>query len=59
MKNNIIIYATAYPYTAGILTVIWIGSVMLLIIDRSLSLAVVMIGNVLMTLIIASIGFRK
>lgn len=59
MKSNIIIFATAYPYTMGILAIMWIGSALLLTLDRSLSFNIVIGVNVLMTLTIAGIGFRK
>lgn len=59
MKNNFLLFATSYPYTMGILAVIWIGSALLLIVDRTLSITPVIIGNAVATLIIAVIGFRK
>ena len=59
MKNNLIIYATAYPYTAAIITIIWVGSALLIIIDRNLSVAPVVLVNVIMTTIIAAVGFKK
>jgi hypothetical protein len=58
-NNNFIIFATAYPYTMGILAIVWIGSAMLLIIDKSLSITPIIVGNVVATIIIAGIGFRK
>ena len=59
MKTNIIILATAYPYTMVILTMMWLGSALLLIIDNSLSFNLVIATNLVTTLIIAAIGFKK
>lgn len=57
--KRMIILATAYPYTAGILAIIWIGTAALLKIDSSLSFDRTIIVTGVVTLLIASIGFRK
>jgi hypothetical protein len=51
--------ATAYPYTAGIIAVIWLGSVILLKIDSTLSFKLVIFVNVALTALFASIGFKR
>ena len=57
--KKILLFATSYPYTAGIIAVIWLGSVLMLLIDSSLSSNTVLFVNVLVTLFVAVIGFRK
>ena len=47
-----------YPYTAGILSVVWLGAACLLVIDPNLSLLLVFGNNLFLTVIIALIGFR-
>jgi hypothetical protein len=47
-----------YPYTAGTIGVIWLGSAALLAIDKSLPLVGIVIINMLASVIIAGFGFR-
>ena len=47
-----------YPYTAGIVSVIWLGSAGLLMIDPELSIVLVLGINLATTIVIAMIGFR-
>ena len=47
-----------YPYTAGTIGVIWLGSAALLAIDESLPLVGIVIINMLASVIIAGFGFR-
>jgi len=47
-----------YPYTAGVIGIIWLGSAALLAIDQSLSLVNVVIINMFVSVIIAGFGFR-
>jgi len=47
-----------YPYTAGTIGVIWLGSAALLAIDKSLPLVGIVIINMLASVIIAAFGFR-
>lgn len=47
-----------YPYTAGIIATIWLGSVALIAIDRSLPVIRVIIINMVATCIVAVLGFR-
>ncbi len=57
--RKLILFATSYPYTTGIIGVIWLGSVLLLRLDPTMSLDMVLVTNVGMTLLIAAIGFRR
>ncbi len=47
-----------YPYTAGVIGIIWLGSAALLAIDKELSLVNIVIFNMLASVIIAGFGFR-
>lgn len=47
-----------YPYTAGTIGIIWLGSAALLAIDRDLSLVNVVTINMIVSVIIAGFGFR-
>jgi len=47
-----------YPYTAGVIGIIWLGSAALLAIDGKLPLVRVVIINMFMSIIIAGFGFR-
>lgn len=57
--KQMFIFATAYPYTAGILALVWIGSALLLTISASLSLELVLLGNMAVSTGVALVGFRK
>lgn len=47
-----------YPYTAGVIGVMWLGSAALLAIDSKLPLVRVVIINMFASIIIAGFGFR-
>lgn len=47
-----------YPYTAGIIATIWLGSVSMIAIDRSLDMIQIVIINMIATCVIAILGFR-
>ena len=47
-----------YPYTAGVIGIIWLGSAGLLAIDSHLPLVRVVIINMFISVIIAGFGFR-
>ena len=47
-----------YPYTAGVIGIVWLGSAALLAIDQSLSLVNIVIINMFVSVIIAGFGFR-
>jgi hypothetical protein len=57
--KRIIIFVTAYPYAAGVIAIVWLGSAVLLQASDSLSFDAVLTVNALVTLIIALIGFRR
>lgn len=57
--KSMILFATAYPYATGILAVIWVGSAVLLHLDSSLSFNFVLIVDVLMSVVVAAVGFRN
>ncbi len=47
-----------YPYTAGVIGIIWLGSAALLAIDGNLPLVRVVMVNMIISVIIAGFGFR-
>ena len=47
-----------YPYTAGIISVVWLGSAALLAIEPNLDIIQIMGTSLMATIIIAAIGFR-
>lgn len=47
-----------YPYTAGIISVVWLGSAALLSIEPGLDIVQVMGTSLAVTIIIAAVGFR-
>lgn len=47
-----------YPYTAGVIGIIWLGSAALLAIASDLPLVRVVIVNMFISVIIAGFGFR-
>jgi hypothetical protein len=46
-----------YPYTAGVIATIWIGSAILMAINRNLDGVRIVIINMLASVVIASFGF--
>lgn len=46
-----------YPYTAGVIATIWLGSAILMLISRSIPAFKIVIVNLIATVIIALIGF--
>ena len=57
--KNLIIFATSYPYSAGIIAIIWIGSVVLVKLDPTMPLNTVLFVNIIMSFFIAVVGFGK
>ena len=55
-KNLLLIIK--YPYTAGVVITIWLGSTALIIVDKTLPIVTIVTINMLATLIIGYIGFR-
>lgn len=47
-----------YPYTAGTIGVIWLGSAALLAIDRALPIVGIMCINMVVSIVVAAYGFR-
>lgn len=47
-----------YPYTAGVIATMWLGSAALLAIDRDLPLVRIVMINMVVTIVIAAFGFR-
>jgi hypothetical protein len=47
-----------YPYTAGVIGVIWLGSAIMLAIDGKLPLVRVVTIDMLVSVVIAGFGFR-
>jgi len=47
-----------YPYTAGVIATMWLGSAALLAIDKDLPLVRIVMINMIVTIIIATFGFR-
>lgn len=47
-----------YPYTAGVIATMWLGSAALLAIDRELPLVRIVMINMIVTIIVAAFGFR-
>lgn len=57
MLNELFIYVK-YPSTAGVIVAIWVGSGILMLIDRSLPILTMIQFNMVVSFIIAYIGFR-
>jgi len=46
-----------YPYTAGVIATIWLGSALLMAINRGLNSVRIVMINTIVSVIIAAIGF--
>jgi hypothetical protein len=46
-----------YPYTAGIIAIIWLGSALLMAINRELDGFHIVVINTITSVIIAAVGF--
>jgi hypothetical protein len=57
MLKDLILFIK-YPYTAGVIAVVWLGSAALLAIDRNLSLVGIVVINMFCSILIAGFGFR-
>ena len=57
MVKNFLLFIK-YPYTAGIIAIIWLGSAAFLAIDDSLSVVEITSFDLGITVLIALIGFR-
>lgn len=56
MLKEIILYIK-YPYTAGIIAIIWLGSAILMAINRDLDGVHMVVIDTVTSVIIAAIGF--
>jgi hypothetical protein len=52
-----LVFQVRYPYTAGVIAIIWLGSATLLAIINSLPLEQIVIVNSIATILIAAMGF--
>ena len=59
MMKNSMLFATAYPYVTGILAIIWLGSAALLQMGHGLSFNLVLLVDIVITIVIATVGFRR
>ncbi len=57
--RKLIIFSTSYPYSAGIIAIIWVGSVVLVKLDPTMPLNFVLCANIIISFLIAIIGFGK
>lgn len=57
MLNELFVYVK-YPSTAGIIGAIWVGSGILMLIDRNLPILTMIPLNMAVSFVIAYIGFR-
>ncbi len=56
MFKDIIMFVK-YPYTAGVIAVIWLGSAALMAIDHDLPVNNIVIINIFISVLIAFVGF--
>jgi len=47
-----------YPYTAGVIATIWLGSAVLMAINHQLPIVAMVIVNMLVSVVIAAVGFN-
>lgn len=56
---NELFFFVKHPYAAGIIAVIWVASTILFAIDRTLPILTMVSINMLVSFVIALIGFRS
>lgn len=56
MMREVVLFIK-YPYTAGVIAMVWLGSALLLAIDNEVPFVKVMLINMFVSVIIALIGF--
>jgi hypothetical protein len=56
MLKDIILFIK-YPYTAGVIGTIWLGSAILMTLNAGLNAVNIVIINMLATVVLAAIGF--
>ena len=47
-----------YPYTAGVIGIIWLGSAALMAIDKDLPFIRIVVINMILSIVISVFGFR-
>jgi hypothetical protein len=47
-----------YPYTAGVIATIWLGSAALVAIDKNLPFIRIVVINMIISVVISAFGFR-
>ena len=47
-----------YPYTAGVIGIIWLGSAALMAIDQDLPVIRIVVINMILSIVISVFGFR-
>lgn len=57
MVKELLLYIK-YPYTAGIIAIIWLGTALLMAIDRELDGVRMVIIDMAVSVVIAAIGFN-
>jgi hypothetical protein len=58
MFKDFVLYIK-YPYTAGVIATVWIGSAILFGMDRDLPAITMVVINCVVTYLVALIGFRE
>ena len=53
-----IINLVKYPWTAGVIGLIWLGTAILVIGDKQLPVVELVMVNMVVTIVIAMVGFR-
>jgi len=56
MLKDVILFIK-YPYTAGVIGTIWLGSAVLMTLSRGLNAVDIVVINLLATIVLAFIGF--
>jgi hypothetical protein len=56
-KMKELVLQVRYPYAAGVIAAIWIGTALLVAVNNSLPLAQLIIANSVASIIIAVVGF--
>lgn len=58
MLKNGMVALVKYPWTAAIIGLVWLGSAALLVLDDQLPVLNIVVTNMVVTLIMAVVGFR-
>jgi hypothetical protein len=57
LRTKDLLFQVRYPYTAGMIAIIWLGSAVLVAIDHSLPLSELVVFNSAASVIVALLGF--